>query len=103
MPKSASKSKDAKTIIALPDRLMGESVDNLLAEMQQAATSPMPLELEAGAVSVIDTTAIQILLAAAAQNKAAGQPFSLTSESPAFTEAFQCLGLDQQLSDWRSH
>lgn len=59
-----------------------------------------PLYVDAGAVAVLTTASVQVLLAAAADAVARKLEFRLVAGGPAIVEAFSALGLADSLAAW---
>ncbi len=78
--------------LALVPRLDLSQAGALAAELR--AREGAPLELDAGAVTHLGGLGLQLLLAAAADWRARGLPFSIHPRSEAFDEAVTLFGVD---------
>jgi anti-anti-sigma regulatory factor len=75
-----------------------ELMDSLVAALEQ---SPM-LRLNGSKTGQVTTPGAQVLLAASQSALAGGGKLILSSPSQALQEAFEALGLPNQLSEWRA-
>ncbi len=73
-----------------------ELQDSLAGALEQ---SPV-LRLNGSKINQVSTPGVQVLLAASQSALAGGGKLILTSPSPALREAFESLGLPNQLSEW---
>ena len=88
-------------ILELPSRLDVPAAEALLAELLERRGTQENLVIDGSAVGMIDTPAIQILLSAAADQKAREADFSVINPSDAITEAMSLMGLAEELETWR--
>ncbi|MBR9824534.1 MAG: STAS domain-containing protein [Alphaproteobacteria bacterium] len=91
----------SRTEILLGSRLDLNAAEALQGEILSQRDGVQILAVDGSEVSLVDTPAIQVLLAAAHDHQARGGQFELREPSPAFEEAMQLLGLDAQLEKWR--
>ena len=75
-----------------------ELQESLAAALEQ---SPV-LRLNGAKTQQVSTPGVQVLLSAAQSAAAGGGSLILNSPSPALKEAFESLGLPNQLSEWRA-
>jgi anti-anti-sigma regulatory factor len=73
-----------------------ELMDSLVAALEQ---SPV-LRLNGSKTAQVSTPGVQVLLAASQSAQAGGGRLVLSSPSPALREAFDSLGLPNQLKEW---
>jgi|GEM_PF-2473479 len=92
-----------KEVFELAPRLDLAAAEALHTEILERRDVGASLQFNASDVSLVDTPAIQVLLAAAKDQEAREQGFELVDPSPAFTEAMSLLGLEAQLNMWRGH
>ena len=75
-----------------------ELQDSLAGALER---SPV-LRLNGSKINQVSTPGVQVLLAASQSALAGGGKLILASPSPALQEAFESLGLPNQLSEWRA-
>ena len=72
----------------------------LKQRLESAVNEGRHLEIDAGAVAVLRTGGVQVLLAAAADAEARHVQFRLTACGSAFVDAFGELGLADKIAAW---
>ena len=87
--------------IKLAPRLDLNAAEALHSEILSEREGVSTLVIDASEVSLIDTPAVQVLLAAEKDQAARGGELALRAPSPAFEEAMHLLGLESQLETWR--
>lgn len=75
-----------------------ELQETLAAALEQGPV----LRLNGSKTQQVSTPGVQVLLSAAQSAAAGGGRLILSSPSPALREAFEGLGLPNQLSEWRA-
>lgn len=91
----------SKTPIALPSRLDLVATETLLPELLDRVADADCPEADGSDVGLVDTVAIQLLLAARAELKKTGRTFRLRHPSEALEQAFTILGLQREFEDMR--
>ncbi len=84
---------------ALPASLTIETVEDVLAALKERAGNR--LTLDASATESLSTPGAQLLLSLAKRLTANGGALTITGEKPAFSQAFEQLGLASHFAAWR--
>lgn len=87
--------------IKLVSRLDLPAAEALSAELLSMRDGVPRLCIDAEEVSLVDTPAIQVLLAAAQDQAARGGRLEMKAPSAAIVEAMDLLGLNDELNAWR--
>ncbi|TAD90214.1 MAG: STAS domain-containing protein [Alphaproteobacteria bacterium] len=90
------------SVTVLPPRLDLAAAQPVLCALKAAAADAPVTHLDASAVDSIGTACIQLLLALDSSLSARGGRIYLDASSPAFTEAFQLLGLQSIHDRWQA-
>jgi len=88
--------------IKLEARLDVSAAEALHAELLDKRNDTGGLTVNASAVTMIDTPAIQVLLAAAKDLEGQGEAFHLKDSSEEIGEAMALLGLSNEFEQWSS-
>jgi anti-anti-sigma regulatory factor len=84
-------------VVALPAVLDLSAAEPLQRSLLERVRSATPLVVVGSAVERISTAAVQVLLAAAADARARGNPFEFRDPSPALADALVDLGVASHL------
>lgn len=93
-------SGEPKDTVVLAGCLDFSGVNKLAADLLDTHTDLPMLQINAADVEQIGTPAVQVLLSAARQVVAEGRRFVVINETEAFREAFDDLGLSEQVEEW---
>jgi len=86
--------------LRLASRLDVVAAEELHAQVLKRVSDDDPLSIDARDVELVDTPAIQVLLAAAAHQLDRGARFLVINPSTAFAEAMTLLGLSSKFEEW---
>lgn len=87
---------------ALPSALTIETVEALLASLRDVPLGAEGIALEAGKVESITTPGVQVIVSLSKSLEQMGGKLKIEQPSAALTQAFQTLGLGEQLTQWSS-
>lgn len=91
---------DVNVPLRLPSSLDFSGVQKLAEDLRTVHIDNLCVQIDAGDVDRIGTPAAQVLFAAALQADGDGQRFEVVNKTENFSQAFEDLGLSDQVKKW---